>query len=190
MIQDLFGTYAADIQRIKLEMMCRLYTDQNIAKQANVMAMNDADKELLQPALQMMRTADIVWRVTVRSESLSATDYAQLQSERVSFLEALSMFLQSSGKLIETTPEALPSLLEMLKWGLAGFRGAREIEGVIDKAILAMHVRQGMTYEEADEYFEYNTIGGWYGEQTPMFLNDLIDLGGTLVEEENTTEMT
>ena len=58
------------------------------------------------------------------------------------------------------------------------------------KAILAMHVRQGMTYEEADEYFEYNTIGGWYGEQTPMFLNDLIDLGGTLVEEENTTEMT
>jgi hypothetical protein len=58
------------------------------------------------------------------------------------------------------------------------------------KAIIDMHMRHGMTYEEADEYFEYNTIGGWYGEQTPMFLNDLIDLDGTLVEEEISTEMT
>ena len=27
-----------------------------------------------------------------------------------------------------------------------------------------------MTYEEAVEYFEYNVIGAWVGEQTPMFL--------------------
>tara|TARA_R110002020_G_C16128595_1_gene760940 strand:+ start:737 stop:973 length:237 start_codon:yes stop_codon:yes gene_type:complete len=27
-----------------------------------------------------------------------------------------------------------------------------------------------MEYEEAEEYFEYNVIGGWVGEQTPMFL--------------------
>ena len=27
-----------------------------------------------------------------------------------------------------------------------------------------------MTYEEAEEYFEFNVIGAWVGEQTPMFL--------------------
>jgi hypothetical protein len=43
------------------------------------------------------------------------------------------------------------------------------------KATLAMHVRQGMTYEDAEEHFEFNTIGGWYGEQTPMFLQDTGD---------------
>ena len=56
------------------------------------------------------------------------------------------------------------------------------------KAILAMHVRSGTEYEEASEYFEYNTIGGWYGEQTPIFLHD--DFLGDEYPEENYTEMT
>ena len=35
-----------------------------------------------------------------------------------------------------------------------------------------------MTYEEAVEYFEYNVIGAWVGEQTPMFLTRGEDLYG------------
>ena len=27
-----------------------------------------------------------------------------------------------------------------------------------------------MSYEEADEFFEFNIIGVWLGDQTPMFL--------------------
>ena len=30
---------------------------------------------------------------------------------------------------------------------------------------------QGMTDEEAVEYFEYNQIGAWVGEQTPCFIS-------------------
>lgn len=41
------------------------------------------------------------------------------------------------------------------------------------RAILDMHVRQGMEYDEAQEHFEYNTIGGWYGDKTPIFLHDI-----------------
>ena len=33
-----------------------------------------------------------------------------------------------------------------------------------------------MTYEEAVEYFEFNIIGAWVGEQTPMFLTRGEDL--------------
>ena len=29
---------------------------------------------------------------------------------------------------------------------------------------------QGMTYEDAIEYFEYNTIGAWLGDNTPVFI--------------------
>ena len=29
---------------------------------------------------------------------------------------------------------------------------------------------QGMTEEEAEEYFEYNVIGSWMGKGTPIFL--------------------
>jgi hypothetical protein len=32
-------------------------------------------------------------------------------------------------------------------------------------------MKQGMNYESAVEFFEFNTIGGWFGEGTPVFVN-------------------
>lgn len=32
-------------------------------------------------------------------------------------------------------------------------------------------MRDGANYEEADEYFEYNVLGSWVGEQTPIFID-------------------
>jgi hypothetical protein len=38
--------------------------------------------------------------------------------------------------------------------------------------ILDTYVAQGMDREDAEEHFEFNTIGGWLGEGTPIFLLD------------------
>lgn len=32
-----------------------------------------------------------------------------------------------------------------------------------------------MSYEEATEWFDYNTSGAWIGDQTPMLLEDQVD---------------
>lgn len=44
--------------------------------------------------------------------------------------------------------------------------------GVYDrkKCIDILVERDGMSYEEADEYFAYNVEGAWVGENTPAFL--------------------
>lgn len=31
-------------------------------------------------------------------------------------------------------------------------------------------IREGMSEEEAEEYFQYNTEGAWVGDKTPIFL--------------------
>ena len=36
-------------------------------------------------------------------------------------------------------------------------------------------VEDGMTYEEAMEYFEFNTVGAYVGEQTPVFVQQIDD---------------
>jgi len=41
-----------------------------------------------------------------------------------------------------------------------------------DKLIRQM-VDDGMTEEEAEEFFEFNQIGAWVGERTPCFLTNL-----------------
>ena len=41
------------------------------------------------------------------------------------------------------------------------------------KKILEVLIADGMEYEEALEYYEYNIVGAYMGEQTPTFLNTL-----------------
>ena len=76
-------------------------------------------------------------------------DYAQLKEERTSYITALATFMQSAAPLVQMDPQATPVLLEMLKWGLAGFKGSNEVEGVLDQAIKTMQSAQGK--EEGQE---------------------------------------
>ena len=38
------------------------------------------------------------------------------------------------------------------------------------KCIDTLIHRDGMTHEEAEEYFEFNVLGAWMGEGTPVFI--------------------
>lgn len=46
--------------------------------------------------------------------------------------------------------------------------------------VLDGYVADGMTYEEAQEFFDFNVIGAWVGDGTPCFLRPL-----TLTEAED-----
>lgn len=39
--------------------------------------------------------------------------------------------------------------------------------------VLEILMEDGMDYDEAIEYYEYNIVGAWMGEQTPTFLEVL-----------------
>lgn len=36
--------------------------------------------------------------------------------------------------------------------------------------VLDKHMKEGMTFDEAIEYFEFNQAGAWVGENTPCFI--------------------
>jgi len=40
----------------------------------------------------------------------------------------------------------------------------------IQKCVRILMERDGMTEEEAMEFFEFNTLGAWAGEHTPLYL--------------------
>jgi len=54
-----------------------------------------------------------------------------------------------------------------------------------DKLLDILVTRDEMTYEEAVEFFEFNILGSWVGEETPAFfskssLEDLLDEEGLI----------
>jgi hypothetical protein len=42
----------------------------------------------------------------------------------------------------------------------------------VEKIIDIMINKDGMTYEEALEYYDYNILGSWMGENTPIFITN------------------
>jgi hypothetical protein len=42
-----------------------------------------------------------------------------------------------------------------------------------DKSVDIFMERDGMTYEEAIEWMEYNVVGAWVGEATPIFVHEI-----------------
>jgi len=45
----------------------------------------------------------------------------------------------------------------------------------VEKILDILIQRDGMTYEEALEYFDYNILGSWMGENTPIFITTNLD---------------
>ena len=65
-------------------------------------------------------------------------------------------------------------LLDGLEEAIMGitdeFGNGRRILYSKDKIINILMERDGMTSSEAEEFFDYNILGGYFGEQNPIFL--------------------
>lgn len=133
-LQDEFARFASDLQRLKAEIIARHYQPYCILQQSNIMSTPDA--MMAEQAVQLIKDpATSRWKIQVKPESLAMVDYAQLKQDRVEYIGALSQFLQSAAPLVEMDAAAAPFLMQLMKWGLAGFKGSNEIEGVVDQAI-------------------------------------------------------
>ena len=149
-LQDEFSTYATDLIRLRAEIISKHFSPEQIVKQSNILNTPDGqDQQLIQQAVELIKNSqELVWRVQVRPESVAMVDFAALKQERTEYLMAVSQFLQSSGPLIEKEPASAPMLMEMLKWGLAGFKGSQDIEGVIDRAMEQMAQKLAQPQEQ------------------------------------------
>ena len=80
-------------------------------------------------------------------------------------------------RLSERNPDAL--LADGLDEALLGV-GGRFTECLAvystDRAIKIFQERDGMSWEEAWDHFQFNVVGSWVGPGTPIFLEELEDL--------------
>lgn len=134
-LQDQFARFASDVQRLKAEVIAKHFDPGTILAQANAQAMFDAQQA--QEAVALIKSGFSEYRVEVKPEAVSMTDFAQMQSERVGMLQAVTAFMTGAAPLAQQMPGSLPFLLQILQWFVAGQPGASQIEGVLDQAIAA-----------------------------------------------------
>ena len=134
-LQDEFARFSSDLEALKAEIVGKHYEPDTIIVHSNATFVPEPDKPLVPQAIALMKSEKVKWRVQIRPESIAMVDYAQLKSERTEFLTAMATFLQSSQAMVQAVPQSLPVLLEFMKWGMAGFKGANYLEGMLDQAI-------------------------------------------------------
>jgi hypothetical protein len=148
-LQEQFARFAGDLMQIKAEVICRHFSPETIYKRSNMEFSVDA--ELVPQAIELLKQPESARiRVDIRPESVAMIDHQALKSERTEYMNAVATYFQSAGSIIESDPSAKPFVLQLLQWGLAGFKGSSEIEGVIDKAIEASQEAEKNAEPEQD----------------------------------------
>ena len=134
-LQEEFARFASDLEALKAEVISKHFSKETIVEQSNAGFLPEADKQYVSPALELMQSSDVKWRVDIKPESIAMIDYAQIKSERSEFLMAMSQYIQSASSAATALPESLPILLELMKWAMAGYKGSEYLEGTFDQAI-------------------------------------------------------
>jgi hypothetical protein len=147
-LQDEFARFASDLQRLKVEIIQKHFQPYCIRQQSNIDSTPDA--QLADQAIALIKDPlKARWKITVRPESLALADYQQLKADRMEYIMGLSQFMQSAAPLVTLDKGVVPILLELLKWGLAGFKGSTEIEGVLDRAVSMFQQKANAPPEQA-----------------------------------------
>lgn len=133
-IQDEVARFAAEILRIKAEIMVKHFDPEILRRKSNIMRTDDGP--LADPALELLQSEEgFEWRITVTSDQLAQADYDMEKQDRIEMITAASSYLEKAVGMLQIVPQAGPLLVGILKWAIAGFKGARDIEGMLDKQL-------------------------------------------------------
>ena len=83
-------------------------------------------------------------------------------------------------EILEMIDEINPEALKMDGYddcilGICRRFGMESVLAYDEDKVLQKLVDEGMTWEEAREWFEFNQIGAWMGEGTPVFLSNKVE---------------
>lgn len=132
--QDELARFASDAQRIRAEIIAKHFDPETIIAQSNARAMYDA--ELVDQAVALIKSDSQQFRISIKPEDIAMTDFAALRAERLEVLDGLTRAMTAMAPIAQQMPQAIPAMLRILQWSVAGLKGSSEIEGVLDRAIV------------------------------------------------------
>ena len=142
-MQEEVALFASELIRLKAQVMCSKFQPQTILAYAAAGQMSQPDQQMIPQAMQLMQDNPLRnFRIEVDADSLVQIDEQQNKKDRVEFLTAFSGFMKEALPVGQQSPELVPMLVELIKFGIGGFKQAKPIEGVLDVALEQMKQKQ------------------------------------------------
>ena len=135
-MQEDVALYASELIRLKAQVMCRHFQPETILAYAAAGQMTPADQQLIPQAIQLLRDKPLRnFRVDIAADSLVMLDENQNKQDRMQFLQAFGGFLAQALPVGQASPQMVPMMMELLRFGMQAFKAARPIEGQIDATL-------------------------------------------------------
>ena len=147
-MQQEVAVYATELLRLKAQIIST-FDPQTLAAIAAVDQLAEADKPYIEPALQMIRNKPLRnFRVEVAADSLVQIDEETEKQDRVEFLTAVGTYIGKAAEVGMNAPTLVPLLMELLKFGVTGFKVGKTVEGTIDKALDELKQKMDMAQQQ------------------------------------------
>jgi hypothetical protein len=135
-MQEDVALFASELIRLKAQVMCMHYQPQTILAYAAAQQMTPADQQLIPQALELLKDKPLRnFRVDIAADSLVMLDENQNKQDRMQFLQAFGGFLAQALPVGQASPQMVPMMMELLRFGMQAFKAARPIEGQIDATL-------------------------------------------------------
>jgi hypothetical protein len=135
-MQEDVALFASELIRLKAQVMCAKFQPQTILSYAAAQQMAEVDQQMIPQALQLMQDRPLRnFRVEIAADSLVQIDENQMKQDRLQFIQAFGGFLQQALPVGQASPQLVPVMMELMKFGTQAFKASRPIEGQIDVAM-------------------------------------------------------
>lgn len=148
-MQEDVALFASELIRLKAQIICSKFQPQTIVQYSAAQQMSEADQQLVPQALMLIKDKPLRnFRIEVAADSLVQIDENQHKRDRVEFLQAMGGFLSQALPMGQQSPELVPMLVDMVKFGVSAYKQAEPIEGTIDQAMDQLKQKQQMAAQQ------------------------------------------
>jgi hypothetical protein len=126
--------FASELLRIKAQLMCDLYSPENLIEMSGIMGTDDG--QFAEQAIQLMKSEPARnYRIEVASDSLVEMDEQAEKQSRTEFLTAFGQAMQNSLPIMQQSPEMAPLIGEALMFVVRTFKGGRSLEAALQTTL-------------------------------------------------------
>ena len=131
-MKDDMSRFARELLRMKGEIICSKYQPETILQMSGIA--NTPDAMLAPQAIAMLKNEPVRnFNIDIETDTLVELDQQAEKQARIEFLTAAGGFLRQAVEAGMQAPQVTPLLMQMLLFGIRGFRVGRELEGEFEK---------------------------------------------------------
>jgi len=127
--------FATELLQIQAQIICGKFQPETIAQIGGAQTLSEDDQQFVQDAVMLLKNASLRdFRIEIVADSMIYMDEVREKQDRMEMLTATGGFLKEAVPAATQSPELAPLLMEMLKFGVTGFKVGKTLEGAFDTA--------------------------------------------------------